>query len=718
MKKLALIVLVCLVVPLQHGALGQSLAPVHRLAYDWCYPGIWEAGYWESRCQLFTVEGDTTEIEEPLQIGFGSSPTWSFDGLRIAFVSESGDLFALHRLDDSYVNLTNDGGGAESPRWSPDGRHIAFIRSGMTMASEWKSDLYVMNADGSNRTRLTNDGGFGGLFAWAPTGASIAFARNADGSQELHSVNADGSNLTRLTYGGGFSGSFEWAPTGATIAFARTADGAQELHVVNPDGSNLTRLTYGAGFSGPFAWAPTGATIAFSQQADGSRELHRVNADGSNLKRLTYGAGFAGSFSWAPDGARIAFKCDITTSLSAPGVCAVNSDGTNSVRLTADDVRASAPMYAPAGGRIAFVAAASGLTVIQTDGTVVQVAPGISTVNWSPDGESLVFVKAGVFAGGACNADGSPCGPPDEIYVAKADGTGLRMVGYGNNPAWFVPMPGQPAATFTYQCTGLVCRFDASGSFDPDGTIASYEWKFGDGTTGSGSAPAHTYATGATYDVTLIVTDQQGARDVTRRRLNTNVPPVASFTVACNGGTCTFDGSGSADSDGTINQYVWSFGDGNYGGYDASPIITHTYATGTYTASLSVTDSGGRESTPRQQTLTVVNALPVASFTITCTGLTCAYDASASSDSDGTIDWFSWSFGDGSYLRARVGSYTYAAAGSYTVTLTVADVANQTSTASQTVKVVVPPPPPRRPPCTSVISTARARHCRNRGTRP
>ncbi|HXG56599.1 MAG TPA: PKD domain-containing protein, partial [Vicinamibacterales bacterium] len=200
--------------------------------------------------------------------------------------------------------------------------------------------------------------------------------------------------------------------------------------------------------------------------------------------------------------------------------------------------------------------------------------------------------------------------------------------------------------------------------------------------------------TGATYDVTLIVTDQQGNKDVTRRRLTANTPPVASFTVSCNGPVCTFDGSGSADSDGTINRYDWSFGDG-YGGYGAS--ITHTYATGTYTASLSVTDSGGRESTPRQQTLTVTNALPVASFTITCSGLACDYDASASSDPDGTIFWHYWRFGDGSSVRAKVGRHTYVAAGSYTVTLTVADDADQTSTASQTVTVVVPPPPPPPP---------------------
>ena len=50
-----------------------------------------------------------------------------------------------------------------------------------------------------------------------------------------------------------------------------------------------------------------------------------------------------------------------------------------------------------------------------------------------------------------------------------------------------------PVATFTYDCTDLACDFDASGSYDPDGTIVSYEWDFGDGDTGSGVTPSHTF---------------------------------------------------------------------------------------------------------------------------------------------------------------------------------------------------------------------------------
>ncbi|MDH3458376.1 MAG: PKD domain-containing protein, partial [Gemmatimonadota bacterium] len=55
--------------------------------------------------------------------------------------------------------------------------------------------------------------------------------------------------------------------------------------------------------------------------------------------------------------------------------------------------------------------------------------------------------------------------------------------------------------------------FDGSGSTDPDGTIVSYEWDFGDGATGTGVSPSHTYAAAGTYDVTLTVTDNDGATD-------------------------------------------------------------------------------------------------------------------------------------------------------------------------------------------------------------
>jgi PKD repeat protein len=73
------------------------------------------------------------------------------------------------------------------------------------------------------------------------------------------------------------------------------------------------------------------------------------------------------------------------------------------------------------------------------------------------------------------------------------------------------PPPNQPpTATFTSTASGLDAAFDASGSTDPDGAVVSYAWDFGDGTSGVGPTPGHTYAQAGTYSVTLTVTDDDG----------------------------------------------------------------------------------------------------------------------------------------------------------------------------------------------------------------
>ncbi|MEX2498223.1 MAG: S8 family serine peptidase [Wenzhouxiangellaceae bacterium] len=84
------------------------------------------------------------------------------------------------------------------------------------------------------------------------------------------------------------------------------------------------------------------------------------------------------------------------------------------------------------------------------------------------------------------------------------------------------------------------------------------------------------------------------------------------------------------------------------------------------------------------------NAAPTASFTFNCTELACDFDGSGSSDSDGTIASYSWSFGDGNSATGVTASNTYANDGSYTVTLTVTDDAGATGSSSQTVTVSGP----------------------------
>ena len=115
----------------------------------------------------------------------------------------------------------------------------------------------------------------------------------------------------------------------------------------------------------------------------------------------------------------------------------------------------------------------------------------------------------------------------------------------------------------------------------------------------------------------------------------------------------------------------------------------------TYAAILIVTDSDGQRDATRGQTFTLADTRPFASFTFTCAGLTCAFDASASFDPDGSISSYAWNFGDGpnSIGNGRAASHQYVAGGTYTITLTVSDNTNETSTLNWMVTVVAPPSP-------------------------
>lgn len=83
-----------------------------------------------------------------------------------------------------------------------------------------------------------------------------------------------------------------------------------------------------------------------------------------------------------------------------------------------------------------------------------------------------------------------------------------------------------PTASFAATCTALECSFDGSASADTDGTIVSYAWNFGDGTTAAGVTATHTYAAEGTYSVTLTVTDDGGLTGVATNAVTVTAPGV------------------------------------------------------------------------------------------------------------------------------------------------------------------------------------------------
>lgn len=91
---------------------------------------------------------------------------------------------------------------------------------------------------------------------------------------------------------------------------------------------------------------------------------------------------------------------------------------------------------------------------------------------------------------------------------------------------------------------------------------------------------------------------------------------------------------------------------------------------------------GGTEPPPNQS--------PTASFSFSCTNLTCSFDGTGSSDPDGSITAYAWNFGDGTSGSGAVVSKSYASAGTYAVTLTVTDNSGASGSTSQPVTVTAP----------------------------
>jgi len=162
----------------------------------------------------------------------------------------------------------------------------------------------------------------------------------------------------------------------------------------------------------------------------------------------------------------------------------------------------------------------------------------------------------------------------------------------------------------------------------------------------------------------------------------------------------TFDGSGSTDPGGTIVSYDWDFGDTMVG---TGMSTTHTYATaGTYMVTLTVTDDAGATNTATTSIMITatapVNIPPVAMISGPTTGsdgMPVTFNASGSTDVDGTIVSYAWDFGDTTTGMGVSVTQTYTV-GVYTVTLTVMDDAGATNSATANIVITgatTPQPP-------------------------
>ena len=378
--------------------------------------------------------------------------------------------------------------------------------------------------------------------------------------------------------------------------------------------------------------------------------------------------------------------------------------------------------------RVQFRTAAGGwsdgsgknLLTFKPDGTIVG-AGGVDVGSFSPDEwvtydiryeydsdaetVALDYTIDGGSSGGSTTVD-APDWETDISYHTVRSGDFTTY--WDNLSIKYVEQSNQvPEATYEYvpadPAVGDTVTFDASAASDPDGSIAGYSWDFeGDGSyDAAGETATHTYEQSGDFSVSLRVTDSDGATDLASQTVAVTADtsgPDAAFEVSPSspqaGDSVAFDASASSDSDGSLTEFEWDLdGDGQYEATGQS--VSHTYAeSGEFSVSLRVTDSDGLTDTTSQTvSVTAGNSVPNAAFDISQSappaGEPVTFDASSSSDSDGSLTRFEWDIdGDGSYdLTGTTIEHTFGSPGEYEVRLRVTDSGGKQSVVTRTVTV-------------------------------
>lgn len=250
--------------------------------------------------------------------------------------------------------------------------------------------------------------------------------------------------------------------------------------------------------------------------------------------------------------------------------------------------------------------------------------------------------------------------------------------------------------SFIEDCENQATVFNDSEHINME-TTTSWFYEFGDNNTSSESNPSHLYNAPGSYNVTFSITDENGCSNHITRNVKVFHDPIANFTntTVCQGeGTQFTDLSYCTTSYTPVDSWYWEFGDGNTS-EEENP--NHTYAIGTvnsYDVRLTVeTTTGCSKSITK--TVEVLKS-PQSEFGYQFSnGSPCQFAeiqfTDESMNSQGNIETWNWSFGNGDQANVQNPSYTYLNSGNYSVELSVENSGGCSSSSTQTISIMGSP---------------------------
>ena len=451
---------------------------------------------------------------------------------------------------------------------------------------------YTLTATSGTLTQATSNS-FNITAAPPPTGdLTVTAATTGQSLPSSYTVTVDGGQSRIIGANGGSTTYTGLSATDHTVALTDVPANC------TASGGNSKTVTVPAGGTGHADFTiscvtPTGdLTVTTATTGPSAPSSYTVTVDGGQSRTIAANNGSTTYNGLSATDHTVALT-DVPANCTASGgnskTVTVPSGGTGHADFT---ITCSAPNQPPTA---AFTSSCSGLTCSFTDQST---DPDGSVIGWSWN-----------FGDGATSNSRNPSHP----YGATGDYTVTLTVtddaGASSAPVTHTVSPRAPnqppTAAFTSSCSGLTCSF-TDQSTDPDGSVTNWQWNFGDGQTSNTRNPSHAYSTGGTYNVTLTVTDNQGATDQVTNPASPSAPNQPPSVTAGGeqtvlvGALFTLDGASFSDPD---HDAPWTvtidWGDGtsttfptsNEGSINGNHSYPITIMPADYTLRVTVTDS-------------------------------------------------------------------------------------------------------------------------------
>jgi dipeptidyl aminopeptidase/acylaminoacyl peptidase len=367
-----------------------------------------------------------------------ADPQISPDGTKIVYVRKSNDimtdrarptLWLIDVKSGAQTPLVAGSGSHSSPRWSPDGTRLAYVSS----AEGANPQLFVRWMATGATARITGLPDSPSAVTWSPDGRSIAYVMTIPGEPaKIGSAPAkpEGAKwaeplevIDRVTYradGGGY-----------------LKPGFDHIFVVDADGGAPRQLTFGdVDDSGPLSWTPDGRKILFSavrtpdwEREPNNSEIYALDVASGGLTALTKRFGPDQNPAVSPDGKMIAYLGfdDVRRSYECSELYVMNVDGSGAHSITAKLDRDIDRAYWAADGRSLIVSfddhGVKQIARVTLDGKVTKIAEGLTgdALDRPYTGGSFTVAKTGAIA-----YSGGDAAHPADVYLS-AGAAGRRL---------------------------------------------------------------------------------------------------------------------------------------------------------------------------------------------------------------------------------------------------------------------------------------------------